>query len=176
MTDLRVPEMRADDWGRQFCPTSGYDATWHRGLKPTSKQSVAKMVIHDIRHGKSESARKVGSWKLFMYTSESKKMNPPRPARVVALGRATEFDSLDEAVMEAVRVGAREAGRREKSEYTVYVPYSGSSSINVSALSEQEALSIIYQWVRSGDSKFYDNAKDDGFEYEHKDIGVEPAE
>ena len=74
--------------------------------------------------------------------------------------------------MEAVRVGAREAGKRERSEYTVYVPYSGSSSIRVSALSEQEALSMVYQWVRSGDLKFFDNAKDDGFEYEHKDIGL----
>ena len=74
--------------------------------------------------------------------------------------------------MDAVRVGAREAGKREKSAYTVYVPYSGSSSISVSALSEQEAISIVHQWVRSGDPKFFDNARDDGMEYEHKDIGV----
>ncbi len=172
MTDLKVPETRADDWRTRFCPTSGYDAIWHRVLEPPSEQPVAKMVIHDTRRGKSESVRMVDSWKLLLYTNESKYMEPPRPARIVTLGRAVEFDSLDDAVMEAVRVGAREAGKREKSEYTVYVPYSGSSSIRVSALSEQEALSTVYQWVRSGDSKFFDNAKDDGFEYEHKDIGL----
>ncbi len=172
MTDLRVPETRADDWSTRACPARGYDAMWHRGLLPSSNQPVSRMAIHDIRHGKSESERRVGYWKLYLYTSESERMDPPRMARVVTLGRADEFDSLDEAVMEAVRVGAREAGKREKSEYTVYVPYSGSSSIRVSALSEREALSIVYRWVRSGDSKFFDNAKDDGFEYEHKDIGL----
>ncbi len=172
MTELKVPETRADEWSTRLCPANGYDAMWHRGLPSLSNQPVSKMAIHDIRRGKSESERKVGYWKLYLYTSASERMNPPRMARVVTLGRADEFDSLDEAVMEAVRVGAQEAGKREKSEYTVYVPYSGSSSIRVSALSEQEALSIVYRWERSGDSKFFDNAKDDGFEYEHKDIGL----
>lgn len=172
MTDLRVPETRADEWSTRLCPASGYDAMWNRELPPASNQPVSKMAIHDIRSGKSESERKVGYWKLYLYTSKSERMDPPRMARVVTLGRAEEFDGLDEAVMEAVRVGAKEAGNREKSEYTVYVPYSGSSSIRVSALSEREALSIVYQWVRSGDSKFFDNSKDDGFEYEHKDIGL----
>ena len=137
MTDLRVPETRADDWSTQACPANGYDAMWYRESEPASKQRVSKMAIHDIRRGKSESERKVGYWKLYLYTSESERMDPPRIARVVTLGRADEFDSLDAAVMEAVRVGAREAGKREKSEYTVYVPYSGSSSIRVSALSER---------------------------------------
>lgn len=172
MTDLKVPETRSDEWSTRLCPASGYDAMWHRGLPPSPRQPVSKMAIHDIRRGKSESERKVGYWKLYLYTSASERMDPPRMARVVTLGRADELDSLDQAVMEAVRVGAKEAGKREKSEYTVYVPYSGSSSIRVSALSEWEALSIVYQWVRSGDSKFFDNAKDDGFEYEHKDIGL----
>lgn len=172
MTDLKVPETGAGEWSARLCPASGYDALWHRESEPASEQKVSKMAIHDIRYGKSESERKVGYWKLYLYTSESERMDPPRMARVVTLGRAEEFDSLDEAVMEAVRVGAQEAGKREKLEYTVYVPYSGSSSVRVSALSEQEALSIVYQWVRSGDSKFFDNAKDDGFEYEHKDIGL----
>lgn len=172
MTELRVPETGADEWSARLCPASGYDAMWHRGLPPSFNQPVSKMAIHDIGRGKSESERNVGYWKLYLYTSESERMDPPRMARVVTLGRADEFDSLDEAVMEAVRVGAREAGKEEKSEYTVYVPHSGSSSIRVSALSEQEALSIVYQWVRSGDSKFFDNAKDDGFEYERKDIGL----
>ena len=172
MTDLRVPETRADEWSTRVCPANGYDAVWHQEPAQTSKQKVSRMAIHDIRRGKSESERKVGYWKLYLYMSESERMDPPRMARVVTLGRADEFDSLDEAVMEAVRVGAKEAGKREKSEYTVYVPYSGSSSIRVSALSEREALSIVYQWVRSGDSKFFDSAKDDGFEYEHKDMGM----
>ena len=172
MTDLKVPETGADGWSARLCPASGYDAMWHRESEPASKQNVSKMAIHDIRRGKSESERMVGYWKLYLYTSASERMDPPRIARVVTLGRATEFDNLDEAVMEAVRVGAKEAGKRENSEYTVYVPYSGSSSVRVTALSEQEALSIVHQWVRSGDTKFYDNAKDDGFEYEHKDIGL----
>lgn len=172
MTDLRVPETGADEWNTRLCPGSGYDAIWYRGPESASEQPVSKMAIHDISRGILESERMAGYWKLYLYTSESERMDPPRIARVVTLGRATEFDSLEEAVMEAVRVGAREAGNREKSEYTVYVPYSGSSSVSVSALSEQEAISIVHQWVRSGDPKFYDKAKDDGFEYEHKDIGV----
>lgn len=172
MTDLKVPETGADEWSTRLCPASGYDAMWYRGAEPDSEQPVSKMAIHDIRRGRSNSERRDGYWKLYLYTSESERMDPPRIARVVTLGWADEFGSLDEAVMEAVRVGAREAGKMEKSEYTVYVPYSGSSSISVSALSEQEALSIVHQWVRSGDPRFYDNAKDDGFEYEHKDIGL----
>lgn len=172
MTDLRVPETEASEWSVRLCPASGYDAMWYRESGAASSQKVSKMAIHDIRRGKSESGRKVGYWKLYLYTSESERMDPPRIAMVVTLGRADEFDSLDEAVMEAVRAGAKEAGKQENSEYTVYVPYSGSSSIKVSALSELEALSIVYQWVGSGDSKFYDNAKDDGFEYERKDIGL----
>lgn len=172
MTELRVPETGAHEWSTRLCPVDGYDAMWYRGEESASEQQVSRMAIHDITRGISESERIAGYWKLYLYTSESERMDPPRLARVVTLGRATEFDSLDEAVMEAVRVGAREAGKREKSEYTVYVPCSGSSSISVSALSEQEAISIVHRWVRSGDAKFYDNAKDDGFEYEHKDIGV----
>ncbi len=172
MTELRVPETGADEWSVRLCPGSGYDAMWYRGSEQASEQPVSKMAIHDISRGTSESERVTGYWKLYLYTSATERMDPPRIARVLTLGRATEFDSLDEAVMEAVRVGAREAGKREKSEYTVYVPYSGSSSISVSALSEQEAISIVHQWVRSGDPKFYDNAKDDGFEYERKDIGL----
>lgn len=172
MTELRVPETGAEEWSTRLCPGSGYDAMWYRGSEPASEQPGSKMAIHDITRGTSECERVAGYWKLYLYTSESERMDPPRIARVVTLGRAIEFDSLDEAVMEAVRVGAREAGKREMSAYTVYVPYSGSSSISVSALSEQEAISIVHQWVRSGDPRFYDNARDDGMEYEHKDIGV----
>lgn len=162
-TELKIPETRFDEWGRRYDPECGSDANWHRDFGQKDKQPVIKMIIRDIRRG--DFAQTEDTWKLEMYTDESEE-----PARVVEFEKASDVDDLEDAVIETVRLGAKDAGKRETTEYDVYVPYSGCMSVRISALSEEEAFSVVYRWVRSGDNEFFDKAVDIGSEYEPKHI------
>ena len=168
-TTLRIPETRVNEWGTVPCEMreGSRDGNWHRGLLSPEQQPVERMEIHRVsdEHGES--------WRLFLFMSEKECVIRQGPDRTVILGAVEDVPSLNDAIMEAVKVAAIEGGNTETKRFTVFINYEGTATTEISALSHNEAVSKARVLADVGDQEFYDGLSKDGDEYLPKSIGVE---
>ena len=148
---IRIPETSSDRWAVRHAPGSGPTGVWIGSIIDETTD-VKRMTVHqdgDI-------------WTLSVYLSYEEQI---APVTTVPLG-GDELTGVESAILEAVALGAREAGKTETHLYEVVVPYTGYSVFKVSARSEAEAVSIVHYGIRRGDDGFYNETEPDvEFEY-----------
>ena len=169
MAELRVPVSTLIDWISVNCPSGhGRDARWVYSEEAPDGETVRVMVIHDLEHA-SGSREKVGRWQLWLFKGFS---TDGYADRRIDLGNTLALPTLDDAIIEAVRLGAMENGDTEIAGFPVLLNFTGRSVIDIPARSPEEALSLARHWGLSGRAAFFDNLRELDKDHDYDNISV----
>ncbi len=174
MTKLRVPVSTLIDWTSVNCPSGhGRDGRWiYPGEEPDGQtrdgQTVRAMVIHNIGHA-SGSRRRVGRWQLWLFAGFDTEGYADRR---VDLGNRLALPTLDDAIIEAVRLGAIENGHTEDAYFPVLLNFTGRSVIDIPARSPEEAMSLARHWGLTGRAAFFENLRELDKDHDYDNISV----
>ena len=173
MTELKVPVSRLTDWISISCPSGhGRDAQWTFTDEALDGETIRAMVIHDLEHA-AGSREKIGRWQLWLFKGFSKDGYADRR---IDLGNTLALPTLDDAIIEAVRIGAVENGDTEVRDFPVLLNFTGRSIIDIPARSPEEALSLARHWGLTGRAAFFDNLREMDKDHDYDDISVgEPS-
>ena len=168
MTELKVPVNRLIDWISVNCPSGhGRDACWLNPEEPGDGEGVSVMVIHNM--ARSTGAAKVGHWQLWLFKDFD---THGYAERRIELGDTLAVPTLDDAIIEAVRLGAIENGDTEICEFPVLLTFTGRSVIDIPARSPEEALSLARHWGLAGRAEFFDNLRELDKDHDYDNISV----
>ena len=169
MTELKVPVSTLTDWISVSCPSGhGRDARWTLTDESSDGERVRAMVIHDLEHA-AGSREKTGRWQLWLFKDFS---TDSYADRRIDLGNTLALPTLDDAIIEAVRLGAVENGDTEVRDFPVLLNFTGRSIVDIPARSPEEALSLARHWGLSGRAEFFDSLRELDKDHDYDDISV----
>ena len=168
MDRLKVPVSALTDWISVNCPSGhGRDARWVYSEEASDSETVRVMVIHDLEH--SSGTSKIGRWQLWLFKDFS---TDGYADRRIDLGNTLALPTLDDAIIEAVRLGAIENGNTEVTDFPVLLNFTGRSVIDIPARSPEEALSLARHWGLTGRAAFFDNLRELDKDHDYDNISV----
>ena len=169
MTELKVPVSTLIDWISVNCPSGhGKDARWQNTDDGTDCETVRAMVIHDVEHA-SGSRKKIGRWQLWLFAGFDTEGYADRR---IDLGNTLALPTLDDAIIEAVRLGAIENGHTEDAYFPVLLNFTGRSVIDIPARSPEEAMSLARHWGLTGHAAFFDNLRELDKDHDYDNISI----
>ena len=168
MTELKVPVSTLIDWISVNCPSGhGRDARWLNLDEPADDERVSVMVIHNLEH--SSGAAKIGHWQLWLFKDFD---THGYADRRIDLGNMLALPTLNDAIIEAVRLGAIENGDTEIADFPVLLNFTGRSVIDIPARSPEEARSLARYWGLTGRAAFFDNLRELDKDHDYDNISV----
>ncbi|MCY4580753.1 MAG: hypothetical protein OXD31_17135 [Chloroflexi bacterium] len=169
MTEIKVPVSTLIDWISVNCPSGhGKDGRWIYPGDAPEGQTVRAMVIHDVEHA-SGSRKKIGRWQLWLFAGFDTEGYADRR---IDLGNTLALPTLDDAIIEAVRLGAIENGHTEDAYFPVLLNFTGRSVIDIPARSPEEAMSLARHWGLTGRAAFFENLRELDKDHDYDNISV----